>query len=138
MKISHIIGIIVIGIAILIIVSTAGDASTYMDFSEARSLALDGNKSKIHVVGQLKKDTSGEIVGIEKSADMLSFAFVMLDQNGKEQKVIYNEPMPADFMKSEQVVVIGSYRNDTFLADKILMKCPSKYQEETVAVGSLN
>jgi cytochrome c-type biogenesis protein CcmE len=138
MKISHIIGIIVIGIAILIIVATAGDASTYMDFSEARSLALKGNTSKIHVVGQLKKDSSGEIIGIEKSADMLSFAFVLMDQNGKEQKVIYNEPMPADFMKSEQVVVIGSYKNDTFLAEKILMKCPSKYQEETVAVGSSN
>jgi cytochrome c-type biogenesis protein CcmE len=138
MKISHIIGIIVIGIAILIIISTAGDASTYMDFSEARSLALKGNKSKIHVVGQLKKDNTGEILGIEKSSDMLSFAFVMVDQNEKEQKVIYNEPMPADFMKSEQVVVIGSYKDDIFLADKILMKCPSKYQEETVTVGSSN
>lgn len=138
MKISHIIGILVIGIAILIIVSTAGDASTYMDFSEARSLALKGNTSKIHVVGQLKKDSSGEITGIEKSNDMLSFAFIMVDQNNKEQKVIYNEPMPADFMKSEQVVVIGSYKNDIFLADKILMKCPSKYQEETVTVGSSN
>jgi cytochrome c-type biogenesis protein CcmE len=138
MKISHIIGIIVIGIAVLIIISTAGDASTYMDFSEARSLALKGNKSKIHVVGQLKKDNAGEILGIEKSSDMLSFAFVMVDQNEKEQKVIYNEPMPADFMKSEQVVVIGSYKDDIFLADKILMKCPSKYQEETVTVGSSN
>jgi cytochrome c-type biogenesis protein CcmE len=28
------------------------------------------------------------------------------------------------------VVVIGSYKGEKFLASKILLKCPSKYQEE--------
>lgn len=138
MKKSHILAIIVIGIAIFIIISTAGDASTYVSFGEAKELSLRGNNTKIHVVGQLKKNMQGEIEGIETSADKLSFAFTMVDDNNVAQKVIYNEPMPADFLQSEQVVVIGSYRNDIFLADKILMKCPSKYQEENVTVGSLN
>jgi cytochrome c-type biogenesis protein CcmE len=61
----------------------------------------------------------------------------MIDDKANEQRVIYNEPMPADFMRSEQVVVIGSYKKDYFVADKILMKCPSKYQEEEVQVGSV-
>lgn len=138
MKKSHILAIVVIGIAIMIIISTAGDASTYVSFAEAKELAQRGSTAKIHVVGQLKKSAEGEIEGIETSGDMLSFAFVMVDDNNYEQRVIYNEPMPADFMRSEQVVVIGSYKNDIFLADKILMKCPSKYQEETVNVGSFN
>jgi cytochrome c-type biogenesis protein CcmE len=137
MKKTHILGIIVIGIAIMIIVSTAGDASTYVSFDEARELAEDGNDNLIHVVGTLKKDAEGNVQGIEKSGDMLSFAFVMIDDKSNEQRVIYNEPMPADFMRSEQVVVIGSYKKDYFVADKILMKCPSKYQEEEVQVGSV-
>lgn len=137
MKKTHILGIIVIGIAIMIIVSTAGDASTYVSFDEARELAEDGNDNLIHVVGTLKKDAEGHVQGIEKSGDMLSFAFVMIDDKSNEQRVIYNEPMPADFMRSEQVVVIGSYKKDYFVADKILMKCPSKYQEEEVQVGSV-
>jgi cytochrome c-type biogenesis protein CcmE len=58
----------------------------------------------------------------------------MLDDNGKEQTVTYNEPMPADFTKSEKVVVIGSYEGDSFHASKILLKCPSKYQEEKINV----
>jgi cytochrome c-type biogenesis protein CcmE len=41
--------------------------------------------------------------------------------------------MPADFTKSEQVVIIGAYQNETFVADKILLKCPSKYQEKEVS-----
>jgi cytochrome c-type biogenesis protein CcmE len=47
-----------------------------------------------------------------------------------EQKVYYKDPMPPDLLKSDQVVVVGSYNQGTFVADKILLKCPSKYQEE--------
>ena len=121
----------------MIIISSTGDASTYVNFQQAKELASTGEDKKIHVVGTLKKDQDDNIVGIEKGPDMLSFSFTMVDNNQQEQKVIFNEPMPADFMRSEQVVVVGSYKNDIFLANKILMKCPSKYQEETVEVGSL-
>lgn len=132
MKKSHIIGIIIIGIAIAVIISTAGDASTYVTFDEAQEMASSGNSSSIHVVGELKKTQSGEIIGIQPSADKLSFSFVMVDENQNEQTVFYNEPMPPDFQRSEKVVVIGSYQQNMFVADKILMKCPSKYQENTV------
>ena len=54
----------------------------------------------------------------------------MVDENNKLQKVFYRDPMPADFLRSEKVVVVGSFKNDAFIADKILMKCPSKYQEQ--------
>jgi cytochrome c-type biogenesis protein CcmE len=135
MKRTHIIAILVIATAIAIIVSTAGDASTYVTFDKAYQMASAGNKTSIHVVGELKKDAQGEITGLEKSADNLSFSFVLLDENGKEQKVYYNEPMPPDFTRSEKVVVIGSYRGDLFVADKILLKCPSKYQDTKLKAG---
>lgn len=132
MKKSHILGIIIIGVAIAVVISTAGDASTYVNFDTAYTMASNGNNNSIHVVGQLKKAPNGDIVGIQPSADKLSFTFVMVDENQQEQLVFYNEPMPPDFQRSEQVVVIGSYNEDVFVADKILMKCPSKYQENTV------
>lgn len=130
MKKSHIFAIVVIAVAIAIIISTAGDASTYVNFDEAYKLASNGNTAAIHVVGELSKDASGHVEGIEKSADNLSFSFMLVDDKGKTQKVYYNEPMPPDFLRSEKVVVIGSYRNDLFVAKKILLKCPSKYQEQ--------
>lgn len=132
MKTSHIIGIVIIAVAIGIIVSTAGDASSYVTFDQAYEMAQEGNAKSIHVVGELKKDNNNQIVGIHPSANKLSFSFIMVDENQKEQKVFYNEPMPPDFQRSEKVVVIGSYNDDIFVADKILMKCPSKYQENTV------
>jgi len=132
MKKSHIIASIVIAAAIGIIISTAEDASSYVSFDRAFQLASNGNKTQIHVVGGLKKDVNGNIVGLEKSADKLSFSFILVDESQKEQTVYYNEPMPPDFTRSEKVVLIGAYQNNTFVANKILLKCPSKYQEEKI------
>ena len=136
MKKSHILGIVVIAIAIGIIMSTAGDASSYVTFGQAMEMASAGNESKIHVVGTLKKASDGSVAGIEPTKDRLSFSFTMVDTNLKEQKVYFAEPMPVDFLRSEQVVVIGAYHQELFVADKILLKCPSKYQEEEISINS--
>lgn len=130
MKLSYIAAIVVIAAAIGIIIATAGDASTYATFDEAYQLASNGNRTSIHVVGELKKDEQGDIVGLETGEDKVSFSFILIDESGKEQKVMYNEPMPPDFTRSEKVVVIGRYQQDTFVASKILLKCPSKYQDQ--------
>ena len=134
MKKTHILGIIIIAIAVMIIIITAGDASTYVTFREAKKMATEGNDKKIHVVGQLKQDAEGNILGLQVTEDMLSVSFLMVDNENTEQEVYYNEPMPPDLQRSEQVVVIGSFNEDIFIADKILLKCPSKYQEEEIKI----
>jgi cytochrome c-type biogenesis protein CcmE len=134
MKKTHIFIIIVIAVAIGIMVATSNDASTYVDFTTARELADDGKKSDIHVVGELKKDSQGHVTGIEEGADKVSFSFIMVDDRGREQRVDYDEPMPADLLRSEKVVVVGSYEGHDFKASKIILKCPSKYQEKNVNV----
>jgi len=134
MKKTHIFGIIIIAIAVMIIIITAGDASTYVTFLEAKKMADEGKNKKIHVVGQLKKDMEGNILGLQVTDDLLSVSFLMVDNENTEQKVYYNEPMPPDLKRSEQVVVIGSFKEDIFIADKILLKCPSKYQEEEIKI----
>jgi len=129
MKKIQIFGLIIIAVAIGIIVSTAGDASTYVDFTKAREMAQEGDAESIHVVGKLKKDVSGRITDMEyqPEIDPNYFAFTLIDNNNVEQKVIYKNTKPQDFDKSEQVVVVGKMKDGTFTAEKILMKCPSKY-----------
>jgi cytochrome c-type biogenesis protein CcmE len=138
MKKGHIIGLGIIAIAITIIMTSIGDASSYESFSTAWEMKQDGDDKAIHVVGQLKKDGTGQVTGIEVREDKTSFTFLLVDNEGTEQKVYYNEPVPADFQRSEQVVVIGQYRDqEIFVADKILMKCPSKYQETDVQAAGM-
>lgn len=132
MKKTHILGLIVIAVALSIIISTAGSSSVYATFKEAKAMAKQGSEEKVHVVGQLAKNQSGEILGLHASADKLSCTFLLQDQDGFVQEVYYNEPIPADFTRSEQVVVKGRYHNDVFVAHQILLKCPSKYQENTL------
>jgi len=138
MKKGHIIGLGIIAIAIVIIMSSIGDASSYENFNTALKMKKDGDDKSIHVVGQLKKNTTGEVVGLNVREDKVSFTFMLVDNEGNEQEVFYNEPVPADFTRSESVVVIGAYKNEEiFVADKILMKCPSKYQETEVQAAGM-
>lgn len=130
MKKIQIFGLIIVAVAIGIIVSTAGDASTYVDFSKAKEMASEGETESIHVVGKLKKNTAGQILEMEyrPEVDPNYFSFTLVDNNNVAQKVVYKNTKPQDFDKSEQVVVIGKMEGSTFNAEKILMKCPSKYE----------
>ena len=94
MKNSLGLSIVFIGIVLVIIVTTFGDASTYVSFTEAKELYSNGNMSKIHDVGKLNRDTEDNITGIKKSSDMLSFSFEMVDEKGLKEDVFFGEPMP--------------------------------------------
>ncbi|GAB2592464.1 cytochrome c maturation protein CcmE domain-containing protein [Spirosoma areae] len=131
MKLSHILGIIVIAVAIGIIVSTAGDASSYVTFKQASELAQDGDDKMIHVVGKVQKDAQGNITDMlyNPAIDPNHFEFTLVDNDNRAQKVVFNSPKPQDFGSAEQIVVIGAMQGDHFQCNKILLKCPSKYQE---------
>lgn len=136
MKKSHIIAIVIIAIAIGAIISTAGNASTYVTFTDAKNIALGGSEEKVHVVGKLLKDTEGNIRGMyyEPEKDPNFFAFILEDTNKVQMEVVFRKAKPADFEKSEQIVIIGNVQENKFVASEILMKCPSKYSEKEIKV----
>ena len=51
----------------------------------------------------------------------------MSDEKGLIKQVVYKGTKPQDFEKSEQVVVMGKMEGETFKASSLLLKCPSKY-----------
>ena len=99
MKKTHLIGILVIAIAIAAIISTFSDSSSYASFAESK----ETNK-EIHVVGKLQKEKEMVYNPIQ---DANYFSFYVKDQQGEECKVIYAGTKPQDFEKSEQIVLIG-------------------------------
>lgn len=122
MKKIHILGIIIIAVAIGAILTTLNNTSTYANFSEA----LQSPDNEFHVVGKLNR--SKEMVYDPKvNANM--FTFYMIDNAGTEKKVILHKNKPQDFERSEQIVLIGQAEGDEFHASDILMKCPSKYND---------
>lgn len=55
MKKGHLIGLGIIAVAIVIIITSIGDASTYESFDTAKAMKMRGEEKPIHVVGELKK-----------------------------------------------------------------------------------
>ena len=120
MKKIHIIAIVVIAVGLAVIVSTISNSSTYAPFREAKT-----NTGKtFHVVGKVDKQKDF-IYNPEVNANL--FGFYLVDNEKNELRVLYNGAKPQDFERSEQIVVIGKMEGEDFMANQILMKCPSKY-----------
>ncbi len=123
MKQSHIIAVIFVIVAIGAIISTVYNADTYSSFLEAR----EHPGREFHIIGELNKQKPIE----EKVMDnTLAMTFYMIDNQGCESQVIYYGNKPQDFEKSDQVVLIGKYTDDRFIASSLLLKCPSKYNPD--------
>ena len=43
--------------------------------------------------------------------------------------VVYSDIKPGNFDQARDIVAIGRYQGGAFHASKLLVKCPSKYQE---------
>ena len=112
------------GIGIFMLISASKDMSTYSTFDQARRA---GETTK--VVGVLAKDKP---MYYDAEKDPNLFRFYMTDQAGKTLEVSLKAPKPQDFELSEQVVATGAFEGDMFVAESILMKCPSKYKNEEV------
>lgn len=132
MKLPQIILLVAIAIGIGIIVSVSFDVSTYTTFKEAREMAKNNNTSEVHVVGTLIKNSRGDIQGLyyEPRIDPNYLRFQLRDSLNNEMTVVYSNPKPSDFDRSDKVVVIGKVQQDQFVASKILLKCPSKYNDK--------
>lgn len=122
MKKLHILGIIVIAVAIGVIFVSLKNTSTYADFTEA----LSNPDKEFHVVGKLDK-SQPQVYDPKVNPD--EFLFSMVDNKGVIKNVVLHKSKPQDFEKSEQIVLIGKMQGDDFHANDILMKCPSKYND---------
>lgn len=126
MKKSSIILIVVIAIAIAMIMVIYTDSSTYSTFTEAKE-----KDTELYVVGVLNKERE---LHYDPVTDANHFSFYMYDNDSTECQVVFNGSKPMDIERSEQIVLTGKMEGDIFHASKILMKCPSKYNQDEVEV----
>lgn len=111
--------VLMVGFASLLFFNFGSQVGGYMTFEEAAS-----SGSKAHVVGTWAKE---QPLAYDRTANV--FTFHMRDENGAVRRVRYSNPKPANFEDAEQLVVEGYAQNDQFVAEHILVKCPSKYND---------
>lgn len=121
MKSTHIVLLLVVAVLIGGIISTFQDASTYVNFQTA-----ERNLGETYtVVGELNLE---EEISFDPKTTLLRFTAV--DDSGSQRIVYYNSPKPTDFERSEKITMKGFATDTAFIASEVLMKCPSKYNEQ--------
>jgi cytochrome c-type biogenesis protein CcmE len=92
----------------------------YVSFAEAKA-----SPRTVQVMGALEKGTSRYDTGTK------TLHFTLLDPTTNEPiAVSYTDVKPANFEDAVSIVAIGRYDKGVFAAEKLLVKCPSKYQGE--------
>lgn len=110
----------------LLLTSFGQQVGGYMDFVEAEEMGQSA-----HVVGMWVAD---EPFVYDPVTNV--FSFTMADEKGNVRRVRYSNPKPANFEDAEKVVIEGYAENGEFVAENILVKCPSKYNAVAESGGA--
>ena len=111
---------------ILLVVATAFGITSfkktvtpYISFAEARQAS-----GLVQVNGLL----ADKQYVLKQDEQFLSFR--LKDSRGEILPVEYRGVVPGNFDQATSIVAIGHYKDGTFTAQQLLVKCPSKYQAE--------
>lgn len=120
MKPKTVIGLVlIVGFTALLFLNFGQQVGGYMNFAEAEQTGVNA-----HVVGKWVQEHQFEY---DRAQNV--FSFHMTDESGEVRQVRYFNPKPPNFEDAEQLVVEGSLQDGVFVADHILVKCPSKYND---------
>lgn len=96
----------------------ADSITPYVDIAEARTA-----RGSVQVKGLLDHDSPAPAqVGKD-------FVFWLVDESGEKMEVRYHGTEPDQFRAAHHIVAVGSCRNGVFEAERLLIKCPSKYEK---------
>jgi cytochrome c-type biogenesis protein CcmE len=120
------VGAFVSGIVVLIAVACVSaaflaNASPYVTVSQARQISGD----RLHLAGDLQPGT------LVNDIAKRQISFQLKDQEGGLVTVVYNGDPQSSLSEATKIVAIGAMKDDKFYSDKLLIKCPSKYEGQT-------
>jgi cytochrome c-type biogenesis protein CcmE len=116
--------VVAVVIGVLIAVSFSGSTSDYLSIAEVRALGPDQARDS-RVAGEIVSDS------VDWNTRELHLTFQIEDETGT-LPISYHGPQPDMLVDAVEAVVIGKYdtTEQVFEAEELLMKCPSKYEEQ--------
>ena len=120
-KLKWIIGsVVVIVFAAVAFYSFQASLNPYVSLAEAAETTR-----QVQVIGYINDPAS---IGFNRQSGSLEF--ILTDDHGSSVKVEYAGPKPDNLEHADNVVVVGQHFEGVFIAQKLLVKCPSKYEQE--------
>jgi len=126
MKAKYIIGVVVI-VVFMVWGASAFFKTTIQYVPIEQALA---SSNTVQVMGKIDFDH------VNYNTDDSRLEFVVYDADAKDKasakkmNVVYYGVVPGNFDQATSVVLKGKTENNEFVADQMLVKCPSKYQGE--------
>lgn len=126
MNAKTIIGVVIIGVTMIWgITSFIGSTVAYVSIAEAKT-----SSEMVQVMGKISKDN------VSYNSDESRLEFTIYDAEAEDEgtaermNIVYYGTVPGNFDQATSVVAKGVSHENEFVADKLLVKCPSKYQGE--------
>lgn len=118
MKQRHMIGIAtIVAFIVFSAVTFQSSLTPYVSFAQAKSMSGNVQVRGVLANPQITTAEQGRLV-----------QFVLRDETGEEVAVSYRGTKPDNMEEATSIVAVGKYQQGQFVAEKLLVKCPSKYQ----------
>lgn len=99
----------------------ADSVTPYVGIKEAKA----ATSSSVQVKGLLARDAPAPHM------EGNDFVFTLQDEEtGEKLLVHYHGTKPDQFDEAHHIVAVGKMQGEAFSSDKLLIKCPSKYEQQ--------
>ncbi|HXF64657.1 MAG TPA: cytochrome c maturation protein CcmE [Caldilineaceae bacterium] len=119
-------GLLIIGLVIVLIVqATISTGAYYLTVSEL-------HQKTPAIIGERVRVSGAVVEGSEDwNAQEITLRFAISDESGEQLPIVFYGPRPDNFQRAAEAIIEGKLLPDgTFQADTLLLKCPSRYEEE--------
>ncbi len=127
-KIKFIVGGAAIAVAILYLIVTGiqSTAAYFLTVDELYAKGAAMEDRTVRVAGKVDAET------IAFNNRDLILAFDVTSETGERMAVVFNGPKPDQMREGAEAILEGSYDGETFAAQTLLLKCPSRYEEGVI------
>lgn len=127
-KIKFIIGGVIIALAIVYLIYTGvqSSAAYFLTVDELYAKGVAIENQTVRVSGKVDAAT------IEFNNRDLLLTFDVTSETGQRMPIVFNGPKPDQMREGAEAIIEGKYDGQAFTAQSLLLKCPSRYEEQGI------
>ncbi|MCK6624930.1 MAG: cytochrome c maturation protein CcmE [Anaerolineae bacterium] len=127
-KIKFVVGGVIIALAVIYLIYTGvqSSAAYFLTVDELYAKGVAIENQTVRVSGKVDAAT------IDFNNRDLLLKFEVTSETGQRMPVIFNGPKPDQMREGAEAILEGKYDGQAFTAQSLLLKCPSRYEENGI------
>ncbi|MCC6623193.1 MAG: cytochrome c maturation protein CcmE [Deltaproteobacteria bacterium] len=117
--------IVAIGVGLVVFVTSSGGQSE-LTIAKVTATPDKYENRKLRVVGTIKQGSTASLAQNGRPETRFS----IIDEEGRELPIVYRQALPDPYQEGRSAIVEGTFADGVVEANRLTVKCPSKYQSE--------